>query len=46
MPLMRPVPDRSIDWELSNHIQERIDRLLEEGWDPTEPRAEAERCVF
>jgi predicted permease len=43
MPLLHTVTDRAVDWELEHHIEERVERLVEEGWDPTEARAEAER---
>jgi predicted permease len=43
MPLLHTVTDRAVDWELEHHIEERVERLVEEGWDPMEARAEAER---
>ncbi len=42
-PLHRPGVHEGIDLELENHLAERTDRLIEEGWDPSEARAEAER---
>lgn len=32
-----------VDLELLHHVQEKTDRLIDEGWDPQDARAEAER---
>lgn len=32
-----------VDRELLHHIEEKTDRLIDEGWDPRDARAEAER---
>lgn len=41
--LLRPGPERGAEWEIRHHLEERVDRLVEEGWDPAQARAEAER---
>ncbi len=39
----RPGVHEGVDLEFENHIAERTDRLIENGWDPEQARAEAER---
>lgn len=36
-------PARRVESELEHHLQERTERLIEQGWDPGTARAEAER---
>ena len=36
-------PRDAVDAELEHHLQERIDRLVQDGWDPNEARDEALR---
>ena len=43
LPFWRPSLSEAVDDELRHHIQERIDRLVDEGWDPKAARKEAER---
>ena len=40
-PLWQPGLDDEVDAELQHHVQERMDRLVEEGWAPEEARREA-----
>lgn len=39
----RPDPAEAVRTELQHHLEERTDRLIEEGWAPDAARAEAER---
>lgn len=38
-----PDPEREAEWEIGHHIEERVDRLVEEGWTREEARREAVR---
>jgi len=42
-PLWRRGLADEVDAELAHHLQERIDRLVEEGWSPDDARREAHR---
>ncbi len=42
-PLWRRGRSDEVDAELHHHVQERIDRLVDEGWSPEEARREAHR---
>ena len=39
----RPAAREAVDWEVRHHLEEVTERLVEEGWDPQEARAEARR---
>lgn len=43
MESQKPGIHEGIDLEFENHIAERTDRLIEQGWEPAKARAEAER---
>jgi predicted permease len=38
-----PGPAEAVTWEIEHHLDETVERLVEEGWDPDEARREAER---
>jgi predicted permease len=42
-PFWRPPVAEAVDEELRHHLEERVDRLIEEGWEPEAARRESER---
>jgi predicted permease len=43
LPHARPGASSAADLEIRHHLEERVERLIEQGWDPDEARREAER---
>jgi predicted permease len=41
--LLRPTPEEGVRWEIEHHIEERVERLVGEGWDEDAAREEASR---
>lgn len=42
LPHARPGPNEAVEWEIRHHLEERVERLIEQGLAPEDARREAE----